>query len=117
MNNQLLDSIGNPMKRMNYYTVDGFINCKYLGTKSNNNFMMRFKMPNNKSLYRNYNSIPPPVPSENDDYGNTDIDDDSDNDFKGGKSKRRKSIKKGRKSIKKGRKSIKKGRKSIRRKK
>ena len=106
MNNQLLDSIGNPMKRMNYYTVDGFINCKYLGTKTNNNLMMRFKIPNNKSLYRNYNSIPPPVPSENDDYGNnTDIDDDSENDFKGGKSKRRKSIRR-RKSIKKGRKSI-----------
>ena len=81
MNNQLLDSLGNPMEQMNYYTVDGFVNCRYLGTKRNNNSLMRFKMPNNKIFYRMYNLIPPPVPNKNNDYGYSDIEDDSDNDF------------------------------------
>lgn len=118
MNNQLLDSLGNPMKKMNYYTVHGFVNCRYLGTKRNNNSLMRFKMPNNNIIYRFYNSIPPPIPNENNDYSYSDIEDDSDNDFPnhdfnnnhfhGGKGKRiKRSIKRNKKLIRQ-RKSIRK---------
>jgi hypothetical protein len=107
MNNQLLDSKGDIMKKKNYYTVFGFKNLKYVGTLSSNNMLMRFLTPSRNAFRIIYNPEAPPIPNEkkdNEDY-NTDIEDDSDNDFQGGKGKRRKSIRR-RKSIKKGRKSI-----------
>ena len=81
MNNQLLDSLDHPMNILSYYDVDGFPNCRYLGTKRDNNFLMRFKMPNEKIFYRQYNTIPPPIPNKNNDDGYSDIEDDSDDDF------------------------------------
>jgi hypothetical protein len=95
MNVPLLDSKGNPMKIGKYYYVNNYyVDCKYLGVSSYDNTMMRFKYDINdinntsKKLVTKYNQYLRPVREPDGYVDDTDSEDESDNDYYGGKSKK-----------------------------
>jgi hypothetical protein len=90
MNVQLLDSKGKPMEIGKYYYVNNyFVDCEYLGVKSYDNTVMRFKIFGDKDvLLFKYNPLRPPEPEQIGYVYKTDNEDDSDNDYLGGKSKK-----------------------------
>jgi hypothetical protein len=95
MNVPLLDSKGNPMEFGKYYYLHPyFVDGEYLGVKSYDNTMMRFKFfgDTEVELFK-YDPLNRPEPQPIGYVYKTDNEDDSDNDFGGGKSKKKKTIK------------------------
>ena len=76
-----LDSKDNPMEIGKYYKLDFFNNAKYLGPRSTDNSLARFRLLNKKKIGYNYNNSPAPILDKNNKINDTDSEDESDNDF------------------------------------
>jgi hypothetical protein len=117
----LLDSNGNPMKIGKYYYVNNYYpDCKYLGVTSYDNTKMRFKYDINdisKKLVTKYNPLNRPVREQDGYVDDTDSEDESDNDYYGGKSKKNTIKRRKRISNKRRKSNKKKKRRSIKRRK
>ena len=111
MNTPFLDSNGNPMEKGYFYSITimhtVFPEIQYLSKKTNT-MMMRFKIINDPyALLIRYDPNNRPTRLNRNKTNITDNEDDSDNDFSGGKRKNRKSNKRRKTNKNKKRKSIK----------